>query len=85
MQDPLAAAIIGDDRAGQQCDEPGIPPAVEEQAGNEQPAHGPVSPGDAAKQEETRERSRQEAQDEFRRIEQHDTGPALSGSRHNQE
>ena len=32
MQDPLAAAIIGDDRAGQQCDEPGIPPAVEEQA-----------------------------------------------------
>ena len=64
-QDTLAEPVIDQDRPGQQQDEFRVPPAVEEQAGRDQPAQCPARPSDASSQEEPGQRQRQEAQDEF--------------------
>ena len=64
-QDLLAERVIGQDRAGQQQHEFRVPPAVEEQAGGDQPAQCPALSADASRQEENGQSDRQEAQHEF--------------------
>ena len=63
--------VVGGDRAKQQRHEARVPPAVEEQAGSQQPRERPGAAGEAAEQEAARQADRQEAQDECLRMEQH--------------
>ena len=83
-QDMLAEPVIDQDRSGQQQDEFRVPPAVEEQAGRDQPAQCPACPSDTSSQEEPGQRDRQEAQHELGCIEQHGVQAGVSGRRHNQ-
>ena len=70
-QDVLAEQVVRGDGAKQQQDEARVPPAVEEQAGGEEPGEGPGAAGETAEQEAARQAGRQEAQHETLRMEQH--------------